>query len=82
MVGVYSYQLTRKELYKLEATAPDIVLLAGGTAYTAGAIIYIFKKPNPFPGIMGFHEIFHLFIVAGALCHLFMVIQGVNIVMS
>ncbi len=31
VVGVYSYQLTKRELYELEATAPDIVLLAGGT---------------------------------------------------
>ncbi len=31
VVGVYSYQLTKRELYELEAMAPDIVLLAGGT---------------------------------------------------
>jgi hemolysin III len=34
-------------------------LLAGGLFFTGGAFVYILKKPNPFPGVFGFHEISH-----------------------
>ena len=45
------------------------MLLAGGIVYTAGGLIYALKKPNPSPGFFGFHEIFHLLILLGALLH-------------
>ena len=45
-------------------------LLAGGIMYSIGAIIYAIKKPN-FSKWFGFHEIFHLFILAGTLIHFF-----------
>ena len=54
------------------------LLSAGGLSYTAGAVIYAIKKPNPIPGRFGFHEIFHIFIIAGALFHLFMVFTGIG----
>ena len=41
----------------------------GGLLYTGGAVIYARKRPNPFPGIFGFHEIWHLFVLAGSFCH-------------
>jgi hemolysin III len=49
------------------------LLFAGGFAYTLGALIYAVKKPNPFPGIFGFHEIFHLLIICGAVLHYLLV---------
>lgn len=54
------------------------LLSAGGLSYTAGAIIYALKKPDPLPGRFGFHEIFHIFIIAGALFHLVMVVTGIE----
>lgn len=42
---------------------------AGGLAYTAGGCIYAIKKPDPWPGFFGFHEIFHCFVLAGTFCH-------------
>lgn len=42
------------------------MLVAGGLLYTIGAIIYALRRPNPFPRIFGFHEIFHLFVIAGS----------------
>jgi hemolysin III len=42
------------------------LLLLGGVFYTVGAIIYARKKPNPFPTVLGFHEVFHLFVIAGS----------------
>ena len=41
----------------------------GGLFYTVGAIIYAVKKPNPFPDVFGFHEIWHLFVMGGAFSH-------------
>jgi hemolysin III len=46
-----------------------VLIVAGGLAYTAGAIIYGMKKPNPLPGVFGFHEIFHALTVVAFLCH-------------
>ena len=45
------------------------LILAGGLCYTVGAIIYGLKRPNPFPGRFGFHEIFHTLTLLAFLCH-------------
>ncbi len=44
-------------------------LVAGGLAYTAGALIYALERPDPFPDVFGHHEIFHIFVLAGSLLH-------------
>lgn len=44
-------------------------LLAGGLAYTVGAVIYSRQRPDPFPGRFGHHEIWHLLVLAGSACH-------------
>ena len=46
-----------------------IWLLAGGIFFTIGAIFYIIKKPNFFPGVFGFHEVWHIFVILGCVCH-------------
>src|ERR1700712_3390886 len=46
-----------------------ILIVVGGLLYTAGAIAYALKRPNPFPGRFGFHEIFHACTVLAFLCH-------------
>ena len=52
------------------ANAPMMILiLSGGLAYTLGAIVYGFKRPNPWPGKFGFHEIFHSFTVLAFMSH-------------
>ena len=57
----------------LSMPAPAITLLAaGGIFYTIGGMIYIAKRPNP-TALFGFHEIFHLFVIAGSVCHYLMV---------
>ena len=57
----------------LSMPSPAIALLAaGGLAYTAGGIIYISKRPN-FSTLLGFHELFHLFVIVGSICHYLMV---------
>lgn len=52
-------------------------LLAGGLFYTIGAIIYGVKKPNlNIPGV-GFHEIFHIFVMLGSFCHFWFIFKYV-----
>jgi hemolysin III len=46
-----------------------ILVLVGGGLYTIGAVIYGLKRPNPVPGVFGFHEIFHTLTVLAFLCH-------------
>ena len=49
------------------------LLILGGLMYTAGAIVYGSKRPDPAPAVFGYHEIFHAFVIAGALAHWFVV---------
>jgi len=56
------------DLY-LANPAMMILIGAGGLCYTAGAIVYGLKRPNPFPGRFGFHEIFHALTLLAFLCH-------------
>jgi hemolysin III len=46
-----------------------VLVIVGGLLYTAGAIVYALKKPNPWPGRFGFHEIFHTCTVLAFMCH-------------
>lgn len=41
------------------------LLVSGGLLYSVGAIIYVRRWPDPFPSTFGFHELFHLLVVAG-----------------
>ena len=50
-------------------------LVAGGVMYTVGAVIYAVKRPNI--GVFGFHEIFHIFVIAGSACHFWVVFRYV-----
>ncbi|MCP5326162.1 MAG: hemolysin III family protein [Oceanospirillaceae bacterium] len=44
-------------------------LVSGGAFYTVGALVYAFKWPDPLPERFGFHDIWHLFVIAGAASH-------------
>ncbi|KEH95068.1 hemolysin [Clostridium botulinum C/D str. BKT12695] len=52
-----------------------VLMFIGGVLYTLGAIIYATKWPKIKSKVFGFHEIFHLFVLAGSLCHYFMVLK-------
>ncbi len=49
-------------------------LFAGGLFFTVGAIIYVTKRMDFFPQVFGFHEVWHLFVIAGCLCHFVVVL--------
>jgi len=44
---------------------PVLLLIGGGLLFTVGALIYAFRWPNPLPRVFGYHELFHLFVIAG-----------------
>lgn len=46
-----------------------VLVIVGGLLYTVGAVVYGLKRPNPLPGVFGFHEIFHSLTVLAFLCH-------------
>jgi hemolysin III len=46
-----------------------VLLIGGGTAYTAGAVIYALRRPDPAPKVFGYHEIFHALVIAAAGAH-------------
>ena len=55
------------EFFRASWLAMTLVLV-GGVFYTAGAVVYGAKRPNPFPRTFGFHELFHAFTVAAFVC--------------
>jgi hemolysin III len=55
-------------------TGAILLMVLGGVFYTVGAVIYATKWPDFFPGKLGFHEIFHLFIMAGTVVHFAMMV--------
>lgn len=62
-------------LYRAAGAQALLWLLAGGALYTAGGVIYALKRPNPIPSWLGFHEIFHFFVILGSASHFFMIIK-------
>ena len=49
------------------ATA-GVLMLAGGLLYTAGALSYHWRRPDPYPSVFGYHEVFHVYVCAAAGC--------------
>ncbi|MGI9823762.1 PAQR family membrane homeostasis protein TrhA [Agromyces sp. Marseille-Q5079] len=51
------------------SVAMMVLIVVGGLLYSVGAVAYALKKPNPWPGRFGFHEIFHTCTVLAFMCH-------------
>ncbi len=66
--------LGARQIYLAFPTSGLAWLVAGGLFFTVGAIIYSTKALNFKPGIFGFHEVWHLFVIAGCFCHFMMVL--------
>jgi hemolysin III len=45
------------------------LLIAGGAWFTVGAIVYLLRRPDPWPAVFGYHEVFHVMIILGCACH-------------
>jgi len=58
-----------------EMTPAELILLVtGGLLYTAGAIVFASRRPDPWPSTFGYHEVWHSFMVAAAACHYTMIL--------
>ena len=60
---------TFPELWSSMGVAGTLLVAAGGLLYTAGAVVYAIQRPNPNPAVFGYHEIFHLLVIAAAVAH-------------
>ena len=58
-------------------TGAVALLAAGGVVYSLGAVVYAIKRPDPFPRVFGYHEIFHALVIAAAVCHFAVVARAV-----
>jgi hemolysin III len=56
------------ELVRSMSPAAVILLVVGGLAYTAGAIVYARGRPDPVPAVFGYHELFHALTIVGVAC--------------
>lgn len=57
------------ELYSGLGILGFLLVLGGGLAYTVGALVYARKRPDPWPSVFGFHEVFHACTIIGAGLH-------------
>jgi hemolysin III len=48
--------------------APAVLMLVGGLLYTTGALSFHYRWSDPFPSVFGFHEVFHVYVCAAAVC--------------
>jgi hemolysin III len=54
------------------------LIVIGGVAYTVGALVYAARRPNPWPRVFGYHEVFHALTLVGASLHLAAVLSIVR----
>ncbi len=69
-------------LFELQAaigTGRLALLFLGGLLYSAGALVYAARRPDPYPTVFGFHEIFHLCVVGAAACHFVVVGAAIRV---
>jgi hemolysin III len=52
------------QVFERAGTATATLVLTGGICYTAGAVVYACRKPDPLPRVFGYHELFHALVIA------------------
>ena len=56
------------EIYGAVGLPPLTLAAVGGLLYTAGALVYALRRPDPLPAVFGYHEVFHALVIAAAAC--------------
>lgn len=69
-----------QEILRSMPTTAITWLVVGGLFYSLGAIIYITKLLDFFPGKFGFHEVWHVFVILGAFSHYYLILRFIAIV--
>ena len=72
---------TLPQLVRLGGVGAVTLLAAGGVLYTVGAVVYARRRPDPKPAVFGYHEVFHVLVIAAAAVHFvavafFVVLRG------
>jgi hemolysin III len=62
------------QLLRGMTAAQATLMVTGGLLYTAGAIVFAARRPDPSPSTFGYHEVWHAFMVGGAACHYAMIL--------
>jgi hemolysin III len=57
------------QLFAGLGAAGGLLIVAGGVVYSVGAAVYAFRRPDPVPHVFGYHEVFHLLVIAGVAAH-------------
>jgi hemolysin III len=57
------------QLFARLGLAGGLLIVAGGLVYSAGAAVYALRRPDPVPLVFGYHEVFHLLVIAGVAAH-------------
>jgi hemolysin III len=57
------------QLFARLGMAGGLLIVAGGLVYSAGAAVYALRRPDPVPAVFGYHEVFHLLVIAGVAAH-------------
>jgi hemolysin III len=57
------------DLWNATGIAGVALVVGGGVLYTAGAIVHAARRPDPWPQVFGYHEVFHVLVIAAALLH-------------
>ena len=57
------------DLWTQMGVARTVLLIVGGLLFTAGAVVYARKRPDPVPQVFGYHEVFHALVILAVACH-------------
>jgi hemolysin III len=57
------------QLFSHAGVAPAVLFITGGALYSIGATVYAARRPDPWPQVFGFHEVFHTLVIAAAVVH-------------
>ncbi len=58
-----------REVYAAFGAVPLSLVLAGGVVYSVGALVYAKRRPDPWPRVFGYHEVFHALVIVAAVLH-------------
>jgi hemolysin III len=61
--------VTMPQLWDRAGAMAVALLATGGLLYTAGAVVYARRRPDPVPRVFGYHEVFHVLVIAAAAVH-------------
>jgi hemolysin III len=57
------------EIFDWLTTYSAALLIGGGVLYSVGGVIYGLRRPDPFPRVFGYHEVFHVLVIGGSALH-------------